>query len=106
MKSAYPFLAALTAYASAAEPFPQYSTETKPRAQYSETMAYRDDGSAVRGKVTSQTPYDGGFADGCLAGVGGPQTKRLPSDKEYSRGWKAGKRECKANYDRLLRGRS
>jgi hypothetical protein len=63
-----------------------------------------DDPSRVRGKATAHTPYDGGFADGCLAGAGGPQTKRLPSDKEYLRGWKAGKRECKANYDRLRRG--
>ena len=48
------------------------------------------------------TTYSDGYADGCLAGAGGPQLKRQ-LDAEYSKGWKAGKRSCKANYDRALR---
>lgn len=72
------------------------------RAQYPVTTTYSDDGLSAHGKVLPASLYSDGYADGCLAGVGGPQLKRQ-LDAEYSKGWKAGKRSCKAEYDRVLR---
>lgn len=86
---------------------PQYSTEAiaqEIRAQYPATTTYSADGISAQGKVrpAPASLYSDGYADGCLAGVGGPQLKRQ-LDAEYSKGWKSGKRSCKANYDRILK---
>lgn len=75
------------------------------RAQYPATTTYSTDGLSARGEVRSLSgAYSEGYASGCLAGAGGPQLKKPPFDWEGLRGWKAGKRSCKAKYDQLLQG--